>query len=87
MVIWCVISRNDGHRLSTDDVIHIQATEPFGYLKIVAGIQPSDRLYNVKTMRQLALQINFLVFHTDSVSESCEYGSFVQLCLYDQEEL
>ena len=85
MVVWCVVSRGDGHQLTTDDVIHLQAPIPCGYLKVVAGIQPSEIHYYLKTMRSLALQIRFLVFHIDSFSEFCELASYVHLCLHDQE--
>ena len=82
IVNWCVISTSDANSLSADDVIHTQnTTQPCGYVKIVNGIQPSIITFYLRTIRQLVVQVSFLLFYMDSFSENCEHVSFVHLCL------
>ena len=80
MVVWCNIARLKDE-FTSDDTIHVQASEPCGYVKIVAGIQPSKLSFLMRTTRQLVLQISFLLFDIDSFSEFCSHVSYVNLCL------
>ena len=84
MVDWCVISTSDATLLSIDDVIHTHnTTQPCGYVKIVNGIQPSTTTFRLRTIRQLVVQVSFVLFDMDSFSEDCKHVSSVQLCLTD----
>ena len=85
MADWCVISKSDADLLRADDVIHTynDATAPCGYVNVVNGIQPSITTFHLRTIRQLVVQVSFLLFSMDSFSEDCERVSSVQLCLTD----
>ena len=84
IVNWCVISTSDANSLSADDVIHAHKhAQPCGYVKIVNSIQPSTTIFHLRTIRQLVVQVSFLLFDMDSFSEGCEHVSSVQLCLTD----
>ena len=84
IVNWCAISTSDANSLSGDDVIHIHKhQQPCGYVKIVNGIQPSTTIFHLRTIRQLVVQVSFLLFDMDSFSEDCAHVSSVQLCLTD----
>ena len=84
IVDWCVISTFDTNSLSADDVIHAQnTTQPCGYVKVVNGIQPSTTTFHLRTIRQLVVQVSFLLFDMDSFSKDCKHVSSVQLCLTD----
>ena len=84
IVNWCVISTSDANSLSADDVIHTHMhAQPCGYVKIVNGIQPSTTNFHLRTIRQLVIQVSFLLFDMDSFSEDCAHVSSVRLCLTD----
>ena len=85
MVDWCVISTSDVNSLRADNVIHTynNATAPCGYIKVMNGIEPNTTIFQLRTIRQLVVQVSFLLFEIDSFSEDCEHVSSVQLCLTD----
>ena len=86
MVTWCSISRSGVYGRVADDLLHVKAWTPCGYVRVMSGIQPvwhtSNITFHLQTIRKLALQINFLQFDLESLSE-CVYYSSVHLCLHE----